>query len=207
MSTIKKAFAPIVSLLEANKNKTVSAILPQVIELASAKTAGGVASASHKDANGNVVAIRCSYFGLWFPVSHVEFGKKEGTATGYNSMCKEGANRFSEASRIFKQGKERVLDQLVAGEIDQETAKAELAKLEENRLKRPPFSIEGMGWETLEECLKQTPAQLDKLVAAHKAKLEAEAKAAADKAKAEAEAKAKADKAAKAAPATAGAKL
>lgn len=165
-TAIKKAYVNIVAFLQENKDKKVSTVLDQVVEMCQAKSAGGVATASHRDANGNVVAVRCNYFGLWFPTSHVDFGQKQGSATGLNSMCKEGANAFSLAQRTFKKGKEALLDKLSAGELAPADIAGELEKLEAARVRPVPFSIPGMGWEKLEDCLAQTPEQLDALVAA-----------------------------------------
>src|SRR5688572_3299867 len=153
--TVKKAYEGIVKFLEENQDRKVKAILPDVLEMCKAKGAGGVATASHKDENGNVVAIRCSFFGLWFPTSHVEFGKKEGSATGFNPMCKEGANAFSKQQRDYRSAKEALLDRVAKGELDPTKINAELEKLEAKRKQIPAYSVEGMGWETLEECLKQ----------------------------------------------------
>lgn len=191
---IKKIFVPLIALLEANAQKSVKSILPEIMELAASKGAGGVATASHKDAEGNVVAIRCSFFEKWFPVSHVPFGNKEGSATGLNPMCKEGANLFSQMQREYKKGKEEILERVASGELSPEKIQGELAKLEKARTMRPAYSVEGMGWDSLEDCLKQKPADLDKLVKAHEAKVEAQRKADEEAAAAKAEKDAKAGK-------------
>lgn len=201
--SIKKVFLPVIALMEANKDKKVSAILTDIQELCSAKSAGGGATASHKDAEGNVVAVRCAYFGLWFPISHVPFGNKEGSATGLNSMCKEGANWFSQKQREFKNAKELLLEKVIKKELAPEKIESEIAKLEKIRTTVPAYSVEGMGWETLEECLKQSPTALDKLVKAQAAK---DAAAAKEEEEAKAAAEAKLEKAGKtAAPVTKGA--
>jgi hypothetical protein len=195
-TNVKKIFLPLIALLEANSGKSVKAILPEVLELAASKGAGGVATASHK-VDGQVVAVRCSFFEKWFPVSHVPFGNKEGSATGLNPMCKEGANLFSLMQREYKKGKEAILDKVASGDLAPEKIESELKKLEKARTDRPEYSVEGMGWDTLEECLAQKPATLDKLVKDHNAKVEAKAKADAEAAAAkEAKDKAAADKAA-----------
>lgn len=161
---VKKAYVELVEFLEQNSDKKVKSILDEVKEMCAARSAGGVATASHKDEQGNVVAIRCGYFEKWFPVSHVEFGKKEGSATGYNSMCKEGANAFSKGQRDFRAAKEALLERVAAGEVQPSDIAKELEALEAARLTRPAFSIEGMGWDDLEECLAQSTADLDRLV-------------------------------------------
>jgi hypothetical protein len=185
--SVKKVFQPIIAHLEANPDVKVKSILAAIIDMCSAKSAGGGTTASHKDAEGNVVAVRCAYFGVWFPISHVEFGKKEGSATGLNSMCKEGANMFSQKQREFKNAKEKLMERVIAGTLKPENIAAEVAKLEKIRTTVPEYSVEGMGWETLEECTKQTPTSLDRLVKAQKQRDAEEAKEA-DAAKTEAKA-------------------
>lgn len=175
---VKKAYQELVDFLRANEDKKVKSVLAQVIEMCTAKTAGGVATASHRDENGNVVAIRCNFFDKWFPISHVEFGKKEGSATGFNSMCKEGANAFSKQQRDFRAAKEKLLERVAAGEVEPADIQKHLEDLETARKTIPAFSIPGMGWDTLEECLAQTTEDLDALVAAAEA-AQAEADAAA----------------------------
>lgn len=163
---VKKAYQEVVNFLRENENVKVKTILDRVIEMCTAKSAGGVATASHRDENGNVVAIRCNFFERWFPTSHVEFGRKEGSSTGFNSMCKEGANAFSKQQREFRAAKEALLAQVAAGEVAPTEIQAKLEELEVARKSIPAFSIPGMGWETLEECLAQSAEDLDRLVAA-----------------------------------------
>lgn len=163
---VKKAYVELVNFLEDNKGSKVNTILPEVIKMCQAKSAGGIATASHRDENGEVDAIRCAYFGLWFPTSHVDFGRKEGSATGFNSMCKEGANNFSRKQREHRLAKEKLLNNVQHGEIAPEDIGAELEKLEEQRKETIPFSVPGMGWENLEDCLAQSEGDLDALVAA-----------------------------------------
>lgn len=187
MSNVKKAFQPVVEFLQENKDSKVKTVLDDVIEMCKAKSAGGVATASHRDENGDVVAIRCNYYGLWFPTSHVAFGRKEGSNTGFNSMCKEGANNFSKQQRQYKQARENLLDQVAAGELKPEQIPAEQEKLEAARKEPIPFSVPGMGWESLEDCLAQSTEDLDALVEqaeAERAEAEAEAEANAENAEA-----------------------
>lgn len=175
--SIKKAFQPLVDFLQENKDSKVSTLMEDITRICSAKTAGGSASASVKDKEGNVVAIRCSFFEKWFPVSHVEFGKKEGTATGFNPMCKEGANGFSKLQRDYRGAKETVLDKVSSGEIKPQDIQKELETLEKARVNRPKYSVKGMGWDKAEECIAQKKGVLNNLVNAHEDIL----KAAADK--------------------------
>lgn len=97
---IKKAFAPVMELLEANKTKSVSSIMVAVMALASTKAASSSTAGSNyiKDAKGNTVAINCYYFKRWMPTTGskaVTFGVKKTTATGLNTMCNIGSSRWT----------------------------------------------------------------------------------------------------------------
>lgn len=162
---VKKAYTQLVELLQANKDKKVSSILDQVIEMTSAKGAGGSATAFHKDEKGNVVAIRCSYFGLWMPTSHVKFGAKAGSASGFNSMSQEGVNNFGKQQRDAKKAKEQVLERVAKGELKPDQIQVELERIEAERKRIIPHST-GIGFKTLEECLAASPKELDAMVAA-----------------------------------------
>lgn len=159
---IKKAFAPIVNLLEANLSLTVEEILPQVVELAAAKTGGGSgggrASEFHRDEDGNVVAIRCYYHKLWMDPRVVEFGAKKDSATGYNNMCKDGVSKWTKANNAVKKINDDIINEVIAGEIaaDQvETVRAE--RVEEAKTIVP--REDGYGFETVEECLADSSAR------------------------------------------------
>lgn len=152
MSSIKKVFQPIVSLLEANPDSRVSKLLDQVRELASAKSAGGgAASTFHKDEAGNVVAIRCYYHGLWMHPTLGDFGKKTGSASGYNSMCKDGLSKWTAQQRAMKKAKDQLLAD-VASQTFQGDVQAELANIEAASKVIVPRE-DGYGFATLENCL------------------------------------------------------
>lgn len=149
---IKKVFQDIVSLLEANPESRVRELLPQVQELASAKSAGGgSATTFHRDEAGNVVAIRCYYHNLWMHPQLGDFGKKAGSASGYNSMCKDGQSKWTKQQSAAKKAKDALLAQVAdgsfAGNIQEEISRIEAeAKAIQPR-------EDGYGFATMEECL------------------------------------------------------
>lgn len=150
MATIKKAFQPIVDILTANPDKKVKDILAQVTELASAKVANA-GSASIRDAEGKVVAILDYYFKRWMPLvgdKAVEFGAKQGTPTGFNSMSKAGTSAWTKQQRAAKTANEQLLADVVAKKVAPENLQAELDKIEAQRK-----SIEktDLGFETEEQ--------------------------------------------------------
>lgn len=162
---VKKAYVELVEFLNANQDKKVKSILPEIQEMCSAKGAGGSATTFHKNENGEVVAIRCGYYGQWMPTSHVKFGAKAGSASGFNSMCAEGTNNYSKQNREFKAAKEELLQKVADGELAPENIGAELERLEAERKSIIPRK-DGIGFETLEECLNADPAELDRMQAA-----------------------------------------
>lgn len=171
MSNVKKAFQPIINLLQANLDEKVSDVIEQVIELTAAKSRAGGAQTFHRDEDGNVVAIFDYYFKKWMPLSHIEFGKKANSASGYNTMCKEGVSNWTKQQREFKSGQTQLLEELMESAITQEEAQERNAALEEAKNRIVPHST-GIGFETLEECLEADTDELDEMV---QAALDAEA--------------------------------
>ena len=117
---IKKAYVELYALLEANKGKKVSAILKQVEELCQAKNSGGseIGTTYLKNDKEETIAIFCYYFKKWMPVAKVDFGKKKGTASGYNTMCKEGVSNWTKQQRQAKKDNEALLVALSEGTMD-----------------------------------------------------------------------------------------
>lgn len=158
MSTIKKAFQPILSLLEANPSAKVRDLLEQVKELASAKTgaSGSNPTTFHKTEDGIVVGIKCYYHGKWMHPEIGTFGKKANSASGFNTMCKDGLSKWTKQQRDYKQGKDAVLSRLQAGE--QLDLTAELAALEAAKTAIVPRE-DSYGFDTLEELLADNAAR------------------------------------------------
>lgn len=136
MVQVKKAFQPIVDLLEANKDVKVSKVLEQVIELTQAKTSRAEGNTFLKDAQGNTVAIFDYYFKRWMPLvgsKAVEFGAKAKTSTGFNTMCKEGVSQWTKQQREAKQAGADLLAKVASGEIKPADITAHQATIEEAR--------------------------------------------------------------------------
>ena len=140
---IKKAFKDIVEYLEANADSKVKTILPDVIDMCSAKTGGGGGGGStvRRDEDGTVTAIFCYYHKKWEDPREVEFGKKATSSTGLNNMCKEGTSNWTKQSNAAKKAKSQLLDDVSAGEVapgdiasvtaDIDTARAEVKPRED----------------------------------------------------------------------------
>lgn len=118
--TIKKAYVELIAFLEENKTKKVSSIIEELRVMCEAKNASSSDTGTTflKDDEGVVIAIYCYYHKCWEPLSHVEYGAKKGTASGYNTMCKEGVSCWTKQQRIAKQSKELLLDKLSSGELE-----------------------------------------------------------------------------------------
>lgn len=160
MSTaIKKVFQPILSLLEANPTARIKDILGQVKELASAKSAGGGSPTSfHKDEAGNVVGIRCYYHQKWMHPVVGDFGKKAGTASGFNSMCKDGLSKWTKQQKEFKNAQQALLAQVASGEVAASDINAKMAKFEAAKTAIVPRE-DGYGFDTIEELLADNAAK------------------------------------------------
>lgn len=160
MATIKKAYVAIVDLLRANKGATVNDILPQVEELCAAKvgTGGGKASTFHRDDEGNVVAIQCYYHKRWFRVDETEFGKKASSASGFNSMSKDGQSKWNKQQAEAKKAEAGLLDQVMAGELAPEDIPGEKERIAQDAKRIEPLYLEDgetlAGYETLEQALE-----------------------------------------------------
>lgn len=118
MSNIKKQYEELHALLVANSNKKVTTLMPQLIELMERKNnASGHSSTFIKDDDGNTIAVFCYYHKKWELVSQVEYGSKKGTATGLNTMCKEGVSNWTKQQRVKKQAEAGLLAKVASGEL------------------------------------------------------------------------------------------
>lgn len=138
--SVKKAYLPIVELLESNKQKQVSAILPQVMELAAAKTGGGgrASNTVHLNDKGEVTHIFCYYHKKWEAIKDVEFGKKASAPSGYSNMCKEGTAAWTKQQRDAKKAKDDLLTAVGSGEVKTGDIKVKMDIIEKERQKITP---------------------------------------------------------------------
>jgi hypothetical protein len=125
MTVVKKQFEELYTLLVDNKNKKVSTVLPQLIELMAKKNnASGKAQTFIKDEDGNVTHVYCYYHKKWEDVTVAEYGSKKGTATGLNTMCKEGVSNWTKQQRAKKQAEAELITKVVNGELLPEDLKS-----------------------------------------------------------------------------------
>lgn len=161
MAQVKKAYQEIVSFLQANAEAQVSDVLDTVVEMAAAKTGGGGGKATsfHRGEDGKVLAVHCFYHKTWISPLVVEFGAKASSASGLNSMCKEGVSKWTKQQRVYKQAKEQLLELVASGEVDAAEIGTRLAALEEERNVIIPLEGEYQGFEELDDCLADLEAR------------------------------------------------
>lgn len=164
MSGIKKAFLPIVEALraaiEADPKVKVSSILGDIEALASAKSGagGGKATTFHRNEAGNIVAVKCYYHQLWMDPRVAEFGEKKSSASGFNSMCKDGMSKWTKQNAAAKKAKEELLLKVQSGEIAADQIAEQIAKIEADS-KAIIAREDGYGFATLEEVLQDSQAR------------------------------------------------
>ncbi len=147
---VKKQYEAIYAILEANKNRKVSTVLPELIELMQAKRGGSdIGKTFLKTEEGDTYAVYCYYHKQWELVSEAEYGKKANTATGLNTMCKEGVSQWGKQQRNFKKGKDDLLMQVANQELSAEELPALMDELEANRTVIVPRE-DGHGYEDAE---------------------------------------------------------
>lgn len=157
MNMIKKDFVAIVELLKNNENKKVSTILEQVLALCEKKSAGGAnGSTLFKDNAGTVVAVFCYYHEKWEVVSKhekvtaVEYGSKANTASGLNTMCKEGVSNWTKQQRLAKAKHSSILADVAKGAVEASAINDLLAEVEVEKDKIVD-RVDGHGFATTEE--------------------------------------------------------
>ncbi len=178
--SVKKAFQPLHTFLLANLESKVGDIMEEITDFASAKGAGG-GSASHRNEDGEVVAILDYYFKKWLPVQFVEFGAKANSNTGLNTMCKLGVSHWTKAQRTYKLGKEQLLDDVAAQIVEPTEIQEKLDGLEAARTEVVDYPVPQLAFNSLEDLLaaktKDMQTALDKWLKAEEAAAAAAAKA------------------------------
>lgn len=148
---VKKQFADIIAVLEANPNKKVSSVMDEILALCSKKSNGGSnGSTLYKNADGKVVAVFCYYHKKWELVADCEYGSKANTASGLNTMCKEGVSNWTKQQRLSKQAKAELLDKVAKGEVVVDNITAELERIDEST-KAVVDREDGHGFATIED--------------------------------------------------------
>ncbi len=149
---IKKAFLPLMSLLEVNMQVTVGDIIDQIIELAEAGTGRGGESNVLRNAQGEVIAIYCYYHKMWEPVAEVEYSLKTSSKSGLNNMCKEGTSQWTKQNNAAKKAIADLLPLVSSGDLDVADIPEEQAIIEEARAEVVPRE-DGIGYTDTNEII------------------------------------------------------
>lgn len=151
MTIVKKQFEELYTLLEDNKNKKISTMLPQLVELMQKKNnASGQANTFLKNDEGVVTHVYCYYHKKWEDVTVAEYGSKKGSSTGLNTMCKEGVSNWTKQQRVKKQAEALILTKVMTQEIAVDDIPEEQAKLVDASKLIQPREDEH-GFDTIEE--------------------------------------------------------
>lgn len=160
--TIKKDYQAVMSLfaqaietLKANKVKKsvieeVTAQYNEAVYITSSKKSNGSGSSStaYFDENRNLVAVFCYYHKRWELVSNIEYGKKTGTKTGLNTMCKEGTSAWTKNNRALQKQKDALTQQMLKGELTHDQFKEQYENISFNI---EPHSDEDHSFATLND--------------------------------------------------------
>ena len=128
---IKKQYQELFDFINSNKQKKISSVYDELVQLMSASTR--MEATFKKDSDGNITHIYCYYHKKWEDLSVHEFGTKSKSTTGYNTMCKVGVNQWSKQQREAKRAKELMLEQVASGEVRAEDIQTRLAEIEQER--------------------------------------------------------------------------
>lgn len=138
MSNVKKCYEEIATLLEANKAKKISTMLPELMKLMESKSRG---STVRTDEHGNVTEIFCYYHKEWEVIADIPYGAKASSKTGLNTMCKQGVSNWTKQQRTKKQAEAGLLVQLADGSLAvEDIAQAQEAIAEEAKIIQPYVS-------------------------------------------------------------------
>lgn len=113
--TIKQNYVELVNFLQANANKKVSSIMPEILAMTQSKTQSKTFLTNEQ---GDIIAIFCYYHKQWELLDEVPFGVKAHSTTGYNTMCKQGVSSWTKQNNAIKKVGETVLQLLENGLIN-----------------------------------------------------------------------------------------
>lgn len=163
--TIKKDYQAVMSLfaqaIEAMKaGKVKKSIIEEAtgfyneaLFLTASKKSNGSGSNStayFDPATRELVAVFCYYHKRWELVNNIEYGKKAGTKTGLNTMCKEGTSAWTKNNRKLQKAKDELTQKLLKSEISHEEFKVEYDNIS---FAIEPHSDEEHSFATLDDLL------------------------------------------------------
>lgn len=150
MTNIKKAYQDLYTILEANQNKTIKSIMPELLEVMSRQKNSSGQAKNHHTIDGEVVAVFCWYHKKWESAEH--YGRKANSSTGLNTFCREGVSVWTRNQRLKKQIESDLLKEIMSGAVKPE----ELPAIKEERMKELDNITpreDGHGYDNLEDLL------------------------------------------------------
>lgn len=154
--TIRKSFADIVKLLEENKMKTVSSIMPQILSMCESKKQS---SNSLWDDKGKLIAVFCYYHKQWELVKDVSYGSKKSSITLLNSMCKIGTSMWTKKQAEAKKAQSNLLKGVSNGDIKPSDILKLSDDIETTRLLMDSANMP-KGFASIDEVIKHTKLKL-----------------------------------------------
>ena len=77
--------------------------------------------------------VFCYYHKCWEDIATYTYGPKKSTASGLNTMCKEGVSNWTKQQRVAKQERSELLTKLGSGEVSIEGLPTVEAEIEAKR--------------------------------------------------------------------------
>ena len=115
---VKKAYVELYQLMLDNPKKQIGTLMPEFLEIMQAKSGGGINGKTFiKNDKGEVTHVYCYYHKKWEDVTIAEYGSKKNTASGLNTMCKEGVSAWTKQQRTKKQAEAKLLERVASGEL------------------------------------------------------------------------------------------
>lgn len=154
MSNVKKMYEEINQLLVDNKNKKVSTIFDQLQELMTKKkNLSGQDKTFYKNDEGCTISVFCYYHKRWELVDVCAYGAKASSASGLNTMCKEGVSKWTKQQRVRKQDEANILNKITSGELEV----SDIGQAKEDILNDSKVIVpreDEHGFDTLEEAIE-----------------------------------------------------
>lgn len=130
----EEIFAIMQAALEAKPKCQLSTLMPDLLAVMQSKGSGSdIGKTFLKDEEGRTYAVYCYYHKRWELVDHIEYGKKANTATGLNTMCKDGVSKWSKQQRQYNKAKDALLMQVADGTLPGDKVPGMLEELETAR--------------------------------------------------------------------------
>lgn len=153
---VMSLFAQAIEVMKANKVKKsvieeATAFYNEATFLTASKKSNGSGSSStayFDPTTKELVAVFCYYHKRWELVNNIEYGKKAGTKTGLNTMCKEGTSAWTKNNRKLQKAKDELTQKLLRGELSHDEFKTQYDNIS---FDIEPHSDEDHSFATLDE--------------------------------------------------------